>query len=213
MEPPIEVADLVGSGLLISNVKLSIDSQQISGASYTITNHSGKTLLSYVSTLDYYWDVASKTPVRESHSEDGWFLTGSLLGPGQQDRAELMTSLYPHQPAHLLRVTVNLQYAEFTDGTIWGRLDRATAQMLSTVRQEKLNIEKQYAALLRAGLSENQIAAKIDADLRNSTISASTRTGLLQLQIGLTNLGAKGLSQKIMAAPVSVPALLITQRN
>ncbi len=65
---PIQIANFAGSGLTISNVKVNLDLPQLSGASYTIKNNSGKTLLAYVSSLSYYWDTSPDKPFRSVHT-------------------------------------------------------------------------------------------------------------------------------------------------
>lgn len=203
--PPIEIANFAESGLTISNVKVSMDTQQISGASYTITNNSGKTLLAYVSSFSYYWDIAPDRPMKDVHSEDGWFINGRLLGPGEQDRAELTSGMHPNKPMSLLKVVVNVDYAEFADGSTWGSIDRQALQKFSGIRQQKLDVEHQYASLLKAGLAPSALYDELEVDLRGERANSYRRTALLQLQIALKGVGPERFVQRVLDAPASIP--------
>ncbi len=106
---------------------------------------------------------------------------------------------------NLLKIVVSLDYAEFADGSIWGTADKELLQKLAEVRQQKLEVEHQYADLLKGGLAPGAIDAKITADLHEETAASYRRVALTQLQIALKNLGPDRFVQTILDAPVAIP--------
>ena len=177
----------------------------MSGASYTIKNNSGKTLLAYVSSLSYYWDGGPDKPFRSVHTEDGWFINRSLLRTGEQDQAEFNIAISPNKVMNLLKIVVSLDYAEFADGSTWGTADKQLLQKFAEVRQQKLDVEHQYADLLKRGVAPGEMGAKITADLQEEKASSYRRVALTQLQIALKNMGPDRFVQTILHAPVTIP--------
>jgi len=201
LEPTIEIVNSTGSEVSISDFKLAVDSEKISGATYTIRNNSEKALIAFSTGLDFYWDISPDKPLHARSTEDGWFLNGLVLKPGEEEQAHFMSGLTPSKPMHLLRVVVSVDYAQFSDGSTVGRNATVVGAKFNESRRIKLDVQQHYASLLKSGAAVASIAEQIQSDLRSGRHSQGERTALIQMRVALDNLGAKGLAAKLLEEP------------
>lgn len=204
LDAPIEI-NTANSGIAISDFNLNIDHQKISGATFTIRNESGKPLIAYVIGIDFYWDISPK-PCHASVSEDSWFLNADPLGPGEQEQGHFMSTVIPRATVHFLRVVVNLEYAEFSDGSIVGLNAGTLKTKFDETRRAKLAVQHYYADMLQRGTSPEDVAQQIKADLRNMKYKGNQYTALIQIYMELSKSGPDDLANKLLeeqAVPIS----------
>lgn len=202
-EAPIKI-NTAGFGIAISGFKLNIDSQKLSGATFTIRNDSRKPLVAYVVSVDFCWNTSPQKPFHTALSEDSWFLNSPPIEPGTEEQEQLRVSVIPHEVMHLLRVAVNLEYAEFSDGSVVGVSAQTLKAKFDEARRAKLDVQQYYANMINAGISPHVIANRIETDLRNNKYTGSQRTALIQIETQLSKLGPDDLAKKLVEAP-SVP--------
>ena len=201
LEPAIEIVNSSGSEVTISDFKLALDSEKISGATYTIRNNSEKPLIAFSTGMDFYWDISPDQPLHASSTEDGWFLNGLVLKPGEEEQAHFMSGLTPSKPMHLLRIVVSIDYAQFSDGSMVGRNAATVGAKFNESRRIKLDVQHHYADLLKSGTAAGAVAEQIQSDLQNGKHSQGERTALIQMRVALDNLGTKGLAAKLLEEP------------
>jgi hypothetical protein len=202
-EAPVRI-NTAGSGIVISDIKLNIDPQKISGETFSIRNDSSKPLVAYMVGVDFYFDTAPNKPIHAGLSEDSWFLNGAPLEPGRQEACQLAVSVIPHQTVRLQRVAVNLQYAEFSDGSVVGVNARTLKAKFDKNRREKLEVQNHYASMLNSGISPANVAKQIEMDLKMGKYQGPQRTALVLIASELTKLGPENLAKKLLEAP-SIP--------
>jgi hypothetical protein len=197
---PVQI-NTAKSGIRIANFKLQMDQHKLSGATFDISNASGKSLVAYAIGIDFYWDIAPNKPCHATVSEDSWFLNGAPIGPGEQEPAKFMTSVVPHQSMRLVRVVVNLEYAEFSDGSVAGQDASAIKAKFDAVRREELAVQNHYTEMLQAGTPAEQVANQIEMDLTHNKYKSHQLTALVLIEAKLKELGPTDLAQKLLENP------------
>jgi len=203
LNPDIEIANTPGSGIEISNFKLDISSEKISGATYTIRNVSDKSLIAFSTMVDFYWNAGDK-PCVGGNTEDAWFLNGTILQPGEAEQVKFSKTITPIHPTHLTSVVVNLQYANFSDGSVTGQNSAAVASTFNNSRKEKFAVQQEYTKLIRSGMPADALSKKLQDDIAAATKSSPRRTALIQMYSILHAMGSQTLMSKISETP-SVP--------
>lgn len=119
LDAPVDI-NTANSGIGISDFKLNINHQGISGATFTLHNDSGKALVAYVIGIDFYWANSPNKPCHGSASEDSWFLNAEALAPGGQEPGRFTTGITPNGTMGLARAVVSVEFAEYSDGSVTG---------------------------------------------------------------------------------------------
>lgn len=197
---PIQI-NTARSGIGISNFKLEVDQHKLSRVTFEISNGSGKPLVAYVIGMDFYWDTAPNKPCHTTMSEDSWFLGGTQLAPGQQEPAKLITSVVPHEPMRLLRVVVNVEYAEFSDGSTAGQNANAIKAKIDEVRREEVAVRNHYTEMLQAGTPAAEVARQIETDLTHNKYKSHQLTALVLIEAKLKEVGPDDLARKLLENP------------
>jgi hypothetical protein len=189
---PIEVIVPPEAILAISDVKLDIDLQKLSGATFVIRNNSTQPLKTYSVSLDFYWDLDT-TPLHGSFTEDGSFLHINVLKPGEQTVASFSGFAKPNKPAKLTRVVISLDYCQFADGTSFGPDHGRLKDKMIAIAAAQAAIQTKYRTLI-AGSNRATIASQINNDL-SSERDTHRRMALIQLQTMLKTYGPDGLAK------------------
>lgn len=199
-DAPVEI-NTSGSGLDISNFDLEINDHEISGATFTVNNNSSKLLIAYVIGIDFYWGTSPSLPMHASVSEDSWFLNATPLQPGEKEPVRSMDSVIPQETVRLIRVEVNLEFAQFSDGGIVGRNAAALKLQFDKNRSSKLEVQYHYASMLKTGVSPENVALQVETDLKAGKYNESQRMALAQIGIELKNQGPSGLAKELLQEP------------
>jgi hypothetical protein len=192
-DAPIEVSVPPEANLAVSDVKLNIDLQKLSGATFVVRNDSTQPLKTFSISLDFYWDIDPNTPLHGSFTEDGSFLHINVLKPGEQTTATFSGFVKPNKPAKLTRVAVSLDYCQFADGTSYGPDRGRLKDKMVAIAAVQTAVQAKYRTLI-AGPNRATVASEINNDL-SSERDTHRRMALIQLQTMLKTYGPDGLAK------------------
>lgn len=200
LDAPVDI-NAASSGIDISDFKLNINHQGISGATFTIHNDSGKALVAYVIGIDFYWVNSPNKPCHGSVSEDSWFLNAEALAPGGLEPGRFATGITPNGTVSLARVVVSVELAEYSDGSVTGTNAAALQVKVAAARRDELSIQQHYAGMLKTGASPESVGQQIKTDAAKNMYKGNQRLAFATIEIELNQLGPDGLAKKLLEQP------------
>jgi hypothetical protein len=202
LDPPIQIQNQPGSGIVISDFKLNLNSESITGGTFQVRNTSAKALVAFSITTDFYPDSTGGKPWHGGNTEDAWFMNETILQPGEQKQVSFNTSISPTEPIHLKRVLTHLEYAEFSDGSTKGDNVSEAAAEFAVSRKAKEAVREQFAQLLRSGTPSALVIEEIGSALAADPKPSVRRLALIQMQMAADRLGQQEFADRLVQPPL-----------